>query len=208
MNSGLIGKYAAVAARMRGVDGEFLSTDVSPPLVALARITSSSGFAPPLVGRSMAAELRAGRRHRLLAPLRAELHAPGGPASGLIRWWNPPVVRLARQEIAIWDGVPACSPYPDERVRGSAYAKALASTGDGTDPEAARRPAVVAEAARPATARTRAAHGRRAELPQQVRTLTAVSEPRPTVELARALSSPVVAEARRRAALHGSTGSG
>lgn len=42
-----IAKYTAIAARWNGVDWDFLSTDVSPPLVMLAGITTAAGFAVP-----------------------------------------------------------------------------------------------------------------------------------------------------------------
>ncbi|WP_393077945.1 DUF6545 domain-containing protein [Streptomyces sp. LN704] len=130
-----IAKYTAMAARWRGVDWDFLSTDVSPPLVMFAGVTVACGFAVPRVGPPAVANLRAWRRYRLLKPLWAELSTLRAPAEGVVRWWDPPVVRLARQEIAIWDGVLACSPYLDDRVRTTAYAEALAQlTAAGSAP--------------------------------------------------------------------------
>jgi hypothetical protein len=122
-----IAKYTAMAARWEGADWDFLSTDVSPPLVMLAGITCACGFAIPRIGPPTVDNLRAWRRYRLLKPLWAELQALRAPTEGIIRWWDPPVVRLARQEIAIWDGVLACSPYLDDQVRMTAYAEAVAS---------------------------------------------------------------------------------
>lgn len=46
-----IAKYTAMAARWNGVDWDFLSTDVSPPLVMLAGVTTAAGFAVPGWGR-------------------------------------------------------------------------------------------------------------------------------------------------------------
>ncbi|MER5385137.1 DUF6545 domain-containing protein [Streptomyces sp. NPDC002688] len=122
-----VAKYTAMAARWEGVNWDFLSTDVSPPLVMLAGITCACGFAVPRVGPPAVDNLRAWRRYRLLKPLWAEIQTLRAPAEGVIRWWDPPVVRLARQEIAIWDGVLACSPYLDDQVRTTAYAEAVAS---------------------------------------------------------------------------------
>ncbi|XES01239.1 hypothetical protein HEP87_62750 [Streptomyces sp. S1D4-11] len=42
-----IAKYTAMAARWNGVDWDFLSTNVSPPLVMLAGVTTAVGFAVP-----------------------------------------------------------------------------------------------------------------------------------------------------------------
>ncbi|MFD9460702.1 hypothetical protein [Streptomyces sp. NPDC060027] len=122
-----VAKYTAMAARWEGVNWDFLSTDVSPPLVMLAGITCACGFAVPRVGPPVVDNLRAWRRYRLMKPLWAEMQTLRAPAEGAIRWWDPPVVRLARQEMAIWDGVLACSPYLDDEVRTTAYAEALAS---------------------------------------------------------------------------------
>ncbi|MFJ6835572.1 DUF6545 domain-containing protein [Streptomyces sp. NPDC091209] len=123
-----VAKYTAMAARWAGVDWDFLSTDVSPPLVMLAGVTCACGFAVPRVGPPAVDNLRAWRRYRLLKPLWAEMRTLRTPTEGIIRWWDPPVVRLARQEIAIWDGVLACSPYLDDQVRATAYTEAVASS--------------------------------------------------------------------------------
>ncbi|MFF3710958.1 MAB_1171c family putative transporter [Streptomyces phaeochromogenes] len=114
-------KYAAIAARWNGRDWDFLSTSVSPPLVAIAGVTVAAGFALPRIGPSIAANLRAWRRHRLLHPLWAEMRDLRVLASET-HWWDPPVVRLAQQEITILDGVLVCSPYLDNDVRKAAYA--------------------------------------------------------------------------------------
>nr|WP_168499481.1 hypothetical protein [Streptomyces sp. RLB1-33]QIY75662.1 hypothetical protein HEP84_48270 [Streptomyces sp. RLB1-33] len=47
-----IAKYTAMAARWNGVDWDFLSTNVSPPLVMLAGVTTAVGFAVPRVEAS------------------------------------------------------------------------------------------------------------------------------------------------------------
>ncbi|MGW0825378.1 MAB_1171c family putative transporter [Streptomyces sp. NPDC002845] len=222
-------KYAAIGARWTGHDWDVLSTDISPPLVMVAGITSACGFALPRIGPPAVANLRAWRRYRQLRPLMAELHALRAPATGIIRWWDPPVVRLARQEIAIWDGVLVCSPYLDDQVRTTAYAKALAHratgrasgvrsaagtvtrwvrkapracAGDDSPRHVVDHATVVAEAAMLAAAGVRVSQDAGAEPPADVGTLRSVSQPRLMVGLSRALSSsPIVAEARREAAL-------
>jgi hypothetical protein len=198
-----IAKYTAMAARWNGVDWDFLSTDVSPPLVMLAGVTTAAGFAVPRVGPPAVDNLRAWRRYRLLQPLCAELQTLRAPTEGIIRWWDPPVVRLARQEIAIWDGVLACSPYLDDQVRTTAYAEAVASlAADGTSGvRSPHQATVVAEAAMLAAARVQVSHDARAEVPARAGTLESVSTPHLMVLLSRALSSsPIVAQARQAAA--------
>ncbi|MFG2026162.1 DUF6545 domain-containing protein [Streptomyces sp. NPDC048825] len=184
-------KYAAMAARWLGRDWDVLSTVVSPPLVMLAGITCACGFALPRIGPPLVNNARAWRRYRRLLPLSAELRTLRAPATGVIRWWDPPVRRLARQEISIWDGVLACSPYLDDQVRATAYDKALATL-------AADQAEVVAEAAMLAAARVQALRRGSAGMPSNVGTLRSTSTPHQMVRLAQALaSSPIVAEARR-----------
>ncbi|MEV2234988.1 MAB_1171c family putative transporter [Streptomyces phaeochromogenes] len=204
-----IAKYTAMAARWNGRDWDFLSTSVSPPLVAIAGVTVAAGFALPRIGPSIAANLRAWRRHRLLHPLWAEMHDLRALASET-HWWDPPLVRLAQQEIAILDGVLVCSPYLDNDVRKAAYAaerRADISRPDhGTSDRGAAghvvvdQADIVAEAAMLAAAKVRASANPSAEFPSDVGQLQCVKQPHLMVGLARALaSSPVVADARQRA---------
>ncbi|MFD9194754.1 hypothetical protein ACFWCA_41905 [Streptomyces phaeochromogenes] len=234
-----IAKYTAMAARWNGRDWDFLSTSVSPPLVAIAGVTLAAGFALPRIGPSIAANLRAWRRHRLLHPLWAELSDLRALASET-HWWDPPVVRLAQQEITILDGVLVCSPYLDNDVRKAAYAavrvqptadslpsrrvwtrlsgllqrdqRALGAdtprpdhgTSDhGTAGQAAVDQAdIEAEAAMLAAAKVRASASPSAEFPSDVGQMQSIKQPHLMVGLAQALaSSPVVADARRRAAM-------
>ncbi|MDQ0956036.1 hypothetical protein QFZ24_010045 [Streptomyces phaeochromogenes] len=204
-----IAKYTAMAARWNGRDWDFLSTSVSPPLVAIAGVTVAAGFALPRIGPSIAANLRAWRRHRLLHPLWAEMRDLRALASET-HWWDPPVVRLAQQEITILDGVLVCSPYLDNDVRKAAYAaerRADTSRPDhGTSDRGAAgqvgvdQAEIVAEAAMLAAARVRASANPSAEFPADVGELQCIKQPHLMVGLARALaSSPVVADARQRA---------
>ncbi|MFF2848520.1 hypothetical protein ACFVT5_19670 [Streptomyces sp. NPDC058001] len=252
-----IAKYTAMAARWIGHDWDVLSTTVSPPLVAAAGLTVAAGFALPRVGPSVADNVRAWKRRRLLRPLWVEMRALR-PSGSDAHWWDPPVVRLARQEIAILDGVLLCAPYLDDEIRRTAYAAARArdataepgsEVDSAADPNSAAgseaecepaRPAnptapnpiapipgtpdprtpgartpdpavpapvdpdpaeIVAEAAMLAAARVRMAADRSAEIPADMGLLRSVNEPHLMVGLAQALSSsPIVAEARRRAA--------
>ncbi|NGO08686.1 hypothetical protein G5C60_13960 [Streptomyces sp. HC44] len=193
-------KYAAMAARWQGINWDVLSTDVSPPLVMLAGTTCACGFALPRVGPPLVDNARAWRRYRLLKPLSAELRTLRAPATGVIRWWDPPVRRLARQEISIWDGVLACSPHLDDQVRATAYDAAVAA---GSDPVRAQ---AEAEAAMLAAARVQASHRHGTGMPSTMGTLQSISTPHQMVGLSQALSSsPVVAEVRRQAALQAAT---
>ncbi|MET7981896.1 hypothetical protein [Streptomyces sp. NPDC005281] len=228
-----VAKYAAIVARWEGLDWDVLSTDVSPPLVMLAGVTTACGFALPRIGPPAVDNLRAWRRYRLLKPLFAEVQMLCSPARGIIRWWDPPVVRLARQEIAIWDGVLACSPYLDDQVRTTAYAEAVASLAadrrsgartllrstegtvtqssrsapttpsvpgdEGLSQHVAHQAALVAEAAMLAAARVQVSHNGGDEVPARAGTLVSVAKPQLMVRLSRALSSSIVAKARRQA---------
>ncbi|MCX4904691.1 MAB_1171c family putative transporter [Streptomyces sp. NBC_00878] len=200
-----IAKYAAIAARWNSRDWDFLSTSLSPPLVAIAGVTVAAGFALPRIGPSMAANLRDWRRHRLLKPLWAEMRDLRTPAAET-HWWDPPAVRLAQQEITILDGVLLCSPHLDNDVRKAAYAAvcAQAATPDrGTASQVVVAEAeIVAEAAMLAAAKIRASANPSADSPSNVGLLQCVKQPHLMVGLAWALaSSPVVADARQRAAM-------
>jgi hypothetical protein len=121
-------KYTAMAARWNGRNWDFLSTSLSPPLVAVAGGMVAAGFALPRVGPSTTDNYRAWRRLRLLKPLWAELRTLRAPAPADTHWWDLPVVRLAQRELAILDGVLACAEYLDEAVREAAYDEAAAQT--------------------------------------------------------------------------------
>ncbi|MDQ1034241.1 hypothetical protein QFZ75_000657 [Streptomyces sp. V3I8] len=213
-----IAKYLAIGARWYGHDWDFLSTSVSPPLVAVAGVTVAAGFALPRVGPSAAANFRAWRRCRLLRPLWLEMRDLRDPVADT-HWWDLPVVRLVQQEIAILDGVLVCSPYLDNEVGRTACSELRAQVAPSAAPASAAVPhadpyphppggrrvldhaEIVAEAAMLAVARTRVRSGPDAERPSDVGRLRSVAQPHLMVALARALSSsPLVAEARQRAA--------
>ncbi|MEU9187497.1 MAB_1171c family putative transporter [Streptomyces sp. NPDC048484] len=183
-----ITKYVAIGARWSGRDWDFLSTSLSPPLVAVAGVTVAAGFALPRLGPSAADNFRAWRRYRLLRPLWLEMRDLRTPVADT-HWWDPPVMRLVHQEITILDGVLVCSRYLDNEVRRAVERAA---------PDHAE---IIAEAAMLVVAKERISSGPDVELPSDVGRLRSVAQPHLLVELARALSSsPVVAEARRRAA--------
>ncbi|MEV0225416.1 hypothetical protein [Streptomyces sp. NPDC050704] len=131
-------KYAAMAARWQGRDWDFLSTSVSPPLVAVAGVTVAAGFALPRVGPSMAGNVRAWKRYRLLEPLWSELRELRAPTQADTHWWDRPVVRLAQREMTIHDGVLLCHPLLDNEVRTVAYQAALAQSAKAPAPPGSR----------------------------------------------------------------------
>ncbi|MDQ0772421.1 hypothetical protein QF026_000887 [Streptomyces aurantiacus] len=195
-----IAKYLAIGARLAGHDWDFLSTSVSPPLVAAAGVTVAAGFALPRVGPATADNFRAWRRCRLLRPLWLEMRDLRVPVADT-HWWDLPVVRLVRQEITILDGVLVCSPYLDNEVHRAACSALRAQAASPGERAGPAHLEIVAEAAMLAAARARLGTGQDAEIPSDVGRLRSVTKPHLMVELARALSrSPVVAEARRHAA--------
>ncbi|MEU4167000.1 hypothetical protein AB0F46_08955 [Streptomyces sp. NPDC026665] len=200
-------KYTSMAARWSGRDWDFLSTDVSPPLVALAGVLVASGFALPRLGPPLADNVRAWNRYRLQKPLWAELRELRGSATAEFRWWTSPVVRLTQQEITILDGVLACGPYLDMDIRDAAYAEALrqaaAPAGSGPARQTVLEDArVVADAAMLAAARIHVTARQNTYLTAEAGLLKTVERPHTRVRLARAIgTSPIVAAARRRAAL-------
>ncbi|MFB7243833.1 hypothetical protein CW362_28415 [Streptomyces populi] len=234
-----VAKYTSMAARWTGHDWDFLSTDVSPPLVATAGVLVAAGFALPRLGPPLADNVRAWNRYRLQKPLWAELRELRGPATAEFRWWTSPVVRLTQQEITILDGVLACVPYLDREIRDAAYAEALRQSVPPADfgpspgvrgrwarigtrkPRPSPRPAapgphpaagapqtvledarVVADAAMLAAARIHVTGRHNAYRTPEVKLLETVERPHTRVRLARAIeTSPIVAAARRRAAL-------
>ncbi|RFU86831.1 hypothetical protein DY218_10175 [Streptomyces triticagri] len=189
-------KYAAMAARWFGNDWDWLSTSFAPPMVLLAGICVGTGFALPRIGPAIGATYRTWQRCRQLRPLCEELAGLGAPATAVVHWWDRPAVRLAQQEVLIGDGVIACSPYFDQEVRKAAHAEARAAGHD----TAAERTEAVAEAAMLTAARVRVTAEHEAAPPAEVGRLTSLSSADRMVDLARALSSPIVARARADAA--------
>ncbi|MFE1285629.1 hypothetical protein [Streptomyces sp. NPDC058751] len=232
-------KYTSMAARWTGRDWDYLSTDVSPPLVAIAGVLVATGFALPRLGPPVVDNVRAWNRYRLQKPLWAELRGLRGSVTAEFRWWTSPVVRLTQQEITILDGVLACGPYLDMEIRDAAYSEALrqsvppADSGPvprmldwwtrirtrqpllsprsaapgphqvtGTHQSVLEDARVVADAAMLAAARIRVTARHHSCRTSEVRLLETMERPHTRVKLARAIeTSPIVAAARRRAAL-------
>ncbi|WP_327256049.1 MAB_1171c family putative transporter [Streptomyces sp. NBC_01244] len=191
----LVAKWAAVGARWSGRDWDGLSTDLAPPLASAAALLVGTGFIVPLVGGSAAWQELS--QYRRLRPLWKALH--GFAASSVmtvpLAWWSPVGIRLIHRESVIDDGLLALASWFDPAVRSEAYEAALAQG------RCERGAALVADAAVLAAAcRRRAASGRAEPGPG-----SGPAEPcrlggRPLTELAREFhTSPIVAEARRRA---------
>ncbi|MER5756567.1 MAB_1171c family putative transporter [Streptomyces sp. NPDC002088] len=148
-------KYTAVVARWSGHDLDFLSTSIAPPMASLGALTCSVGFVLPRLLPSVAAHWHSLRDLRSLGPLWSALRfastAPPAPGS----WWRLPRERLQWREVAIHDALLALAPYFDDRVRERALDSALRA---GRSPHRARvaaEAAMLAAAARHATARAR-----------------------------------------------------
>ncbi|AIR98238.1 MAB_1171c family putative transporter [Streptomyces glaucescens] len=177
-------KYTAVVARWTGHDLDGLSTNVAPPMASLAALVCSVGFVLPRLLPAAVAHWCGLRDYCRLGPLWSRVSfvatAPKPPAA----WWQPPLERLHRREVAIHDALLALAPYFDDRVRRTALSAALDS---GRTPHEAR---VTAEAAMLDAAARRAA-ARQAPLPAPSGHrlhATEVSGPGALVELAQALA--------------------
>ncbi len=180
-------KYTAVVARWTGHDLDFLSTDVAPPLAALAALLCAAGFVLPRLLPPLLAQWRGLDDHRRLRPLWSLVGsastAPRPPAG----WWQLPQARLQWREVSIHDALLALAPYFDHGVREAACAAALRT---GRTPHEAR---VTAEAAMLVDAVRRSGAGE--EPPPGTRATyrlhaTEVSGASGLVELAEALHRP------------------
>lgn len=178
-------KYTALVARWTGHDLDVLSTEVAPPLAALAALVFSAGFVLPRLLPPAAAQWRSLGAHRRLGPLWARVRfastAPKPPAA----WWHLPLERLRWREVAVHDALLALAPYFDDEVRERAVAAALSA---GHLPHRAR---VAAEAAMVADAVRRAAAQELPSRPAATYRLyaTEVAGPDGLLELARELTA-------------------
>ncbi|CAM5375304.1 hypothetical protein SALBM311S_06190 [Streptomyces alboniger] len=148
-----LAKYTAVVARWSGHDLDVLSTQVAPPMAALAALLFSAGFVLPRLWPQALAHWHSVEDHRRLAPLWSRVRfastAPKPPSA----WWQSPRDRLRWREVSIHDALLALAPYFDDRIRERALDAALR---DGRDAHAARLTAeavMVTDAARRAAAR-------------------------------------------------------
>ncbi|MFM9627444.1 MULTISPECIES: MAB_1171c family putative transporter [Streptomyces] len=145
-------KYTAVVARWTGHDLDFLSTNVAPPMAALAALLFSVGYVLPRLLPAAVAHGRGLRDHRRLRPLWTRVGfvsvAPKPPVS----WWRLPEERLHWREVAIHDALLALAPYFDDRVRSRVLAAALGEGRTAHEARVAAEAAMLAEAARRAAA--------------------------------------------------------
>lgn len=180
-------KYTAIVARWTGHDLDFLSTTLAPPMASLAALLCSAGYLLP----STLAQWRALGDHRRLAPLwslvKSVSCAPRPPAG----WWRLPRARLQWREVSIHDALLALAPYFDHRVRERTQDSALRAGRSPHEARLAAEAAMLADAARRATAREEPPRtgGPRADGTYRLHA-TEVSGTGGLVELAQALRHP------------------
>ncbi|MFI8093643.1 MAB_1171c family putative transporter [Streptomyces sp. NPDC086080] len=180
-------KYTAIVARWTGHDLDFLSTTLAPPMASLAALLCSAGYLLP----SALAQWRALGDHRRLAPLwslvKSVSCAPRPPTG----WWRLPRARLQWREVSIHDALLALAPYFDHRVRERTRDSALRAGRSPHEARLAAEAAMLADAARRATAREEPPRtgGPRADGTYRLHA-TEVSGTGGLVELAQALRHP------------------
>ncbi|WP_392897652.1 MAB_1171c family putative transporter [Streptomyces sp. LN699] len=195
-------KMSAVVARWTGNNLDDLSTYVAPPLAAVGALISAVGFVVPLLCQRVSDSLHAWSTYRRLGTLWHEVQrtAPPGTPGVRMSWWSPAEIRVIQRESDIHDGFLRLGPCFDRRHRDLAYERARA---DGEDEATAR---AVADAAMVAAAvRAGALEGAGAgDEIEGERVLITAEGARDLVRISHALRhSPVVAAARRDAALAG-----
>ncbi|MFJ8631156.1 MAB_1171c family putative transporter [Streptomyces sp. NPDC093568] len=146
-------KYTAVAARWAGHDLDFLSTQVAPPMAALAALMCSAGFVLPRLLPAAVGHWRGLRDHRRLGPLWLRVGFVSTAPRPESSWWQLPAERLHWREVAIHDALLTLAPYFDERVRERALSAALAGGRSAHEARVAAEAAMIAAAARRAAAR-------------------------------------------------------
>ncbi|MFZ3473881.1 MAB_1171c family putative transporter [Streptomyces sp. 4.24] len=199
----LVVKWTAMAACWSGGDLDYLSTSVAPPLGAAAALLVGTGFLVPLVGGS--APWRDYSRYRRLRPLWSALRgfSPCAMRAVPLTWWSPVGIRLIHRESVIDDGILALVHWFDPAVREAAYGAARHQGRPAREAALVADAAMLAAACRRRQAADRAGRGAEGAGPG-----TGTGRPapypldsRPLTELAREFhASPIVAEARRRAA--------
>ncbi|MFD4574833.1 MAB_1171c family putative transporter [Streptomyces sp. NPDC058417] len=146
-------KYTAVVARWNGHDLDYLSTNVAPPMAALAALLLSVGYTLPRLLPAAVAHSRALRDHRRLRPLWRRVCFVSVAPKPDVPWWRLPAERLHWREVAIHDALLALAPYFDERVRAGALSAALGEGRDAHEARVAAEAAMLGEAARRAAAK-------------------------------------------------------
>ncbi|MFD9570040.1 MAB_1171c family putative transporter [Streptomyces sp. NPDC059982] len=195
-------KLSAVAARWLGHDLDFLSTYVAPPLASAAALVSAVGFVLPLVCQRVSDSWHTWTTYRRLGALWHEVRstAPGTPCVRM-SWWSPAEIRVIQRESDIHDGFLRLGPCFDRRHRDSAYERARAAGADEETARAVADAAMVAAAVRTSAAAPEGAAEADGDGDGE-QVLVAADGPRDLVRISDALRhSPVVAAARRQAAL-------
>ncbi|MBW5483037.1 MAB_1171c family putative transporter [Streptomyces bambusae] len=198
-------KFTAVLGRWLGVDLDYFSTYLAPPIASLGALISAIGFVVPLVCQRAQDSWRTWATYRRLGTLWRELQGavPLGTPGVRMAWWSPAELRVLQRESDIHDGFLHLGPYFDQRQRAQAYEQARAA---GADEETARAVGDAAMVAAAVRARSADPEGRIVDAepdPAQ----GAVDGPRDLVRISRALRhSPSVAAARGHHAA--TTGSG
>ncbi|MGW0991948.1 MAB_1171c family putative transporter [Streptomyces sp. NPDC002523] len=96
-------KLVAVAARWSGGDLDWLSTDLAPPLAALAALLVAGGFILPHAGQYLHGRWHLRRTYRELRPLYDLLRAASGEAAVPRAPLAGPELRLTRRETFVRD---------------------------------------------------------------------------------------------------------
>ncbi|MEU9799041.1 MAB_1171c family putative transporter [Streptomyces sp. NPDC051000] len=195
-------KMSAVVARWTGHDLDFLSTYVAPPLAAVGALISAVGFVVPLLCQRMSDSLHAWSTYRRLGTLWHEVQrtAPAGTPGVRMSWWSPAEIRVIQRESDIHDGFLRLGPCFDRRQRDLAYERARADGADEVTARAVADAAMVAAAVRADLGDP----GGTCAGDEGERVLITADGARDLVRISHELRhSPVVAAARREAALSG-----
>ncbi|MER7834492.1 DUF6545 domain-containing protein [Streptomyces sp. NPDC096040] len=127
-------KLTAVAARWAGADLDWLSTDLAPPVAALAAITIAAGFILPHAGQYLHDRWRVRQAHRELRPLYRLTRTVQGDGIPFTLHATPEL-RLTRRETFIRDVLLPLTRRIDADLARRSYDAAL---GLGHRPERAR----------------------------------------------------------------------
>ncbi|RSS82992.1 MAB_1171c family putative transporter [Streptomyces sp. WAC06614] len=196
-------KFTAVFGVWLGVDLDYFSTYVAPPIASVGALISAIGFIVPLVCQRVSDSWQTWATYRRLGTLWHELQKAGPLSTPGVRmsWWSPAELRILQRESDIHDGFLHLGPYFDQARRAEAYAQARHLGGDEETARAVADAAMVAAAVQ---ARTADPEG--LLLAEDVDPAPDPSEgPRDLVRISYALRhSPVVEAVRRHAAPTGS----
>ncbi|MEV6398593.1 MAB_1171c family putative transporter [Streptomyces sp. NPDC051907] len=200
-----VSKSSAVAARWAGLDWDWLSSSLAPPLASAGALFSAVGFILPLVGRRLSDSWYTWSTYWQLGALWRELRTavPNGSPSVRISWWSPADLRVTQRESDIHDGMLNLDPYFDPELRAGAYQAAIDTGSDHQQAQAIADAAMVAAALR---ARSADPEGKIISSAQAYRP-DAAEGPRDLVRMSLALRQSPVVEAARRSAARSESGS-